>query len=66
MLVQKYDQDHDVLHIYFSERCNAYDSSATEEAPDFFVLRDDDTNEITGLKILDIKKQLEKCNITVG
>lgn len=66
MLVQKYDKDHDVLHIYFSKRCNEYDSSAVEEAPGFFVIRDDDTNEITGLKILDIKKKLEKCNITVG
>lgn len=59
MLVQKYDKDHDVLHIYFSERCTEQFSSAEEEAPGFFVLRDDDSNEITGVKILDIKKKLE-------
>ena len=60
MLVQKYDKEHDILHIYFSNRYNEFDVSAVEEAPNFFVLRDDITDKVIGLKILDIKKRLEE------
>ena len=58
--VNKYDADHDVLHVYLSERCNFHDSSAEEPVKDIYVLYDDDTDEITGFKILDFKQNAEK------
>lgn len=57
--VNKYDADHDVLHVYLSERCNCIDSSAEEPVKDIYVLYDDDTDEITGFKILDFKKNAD-------
>lgn len=55
--VLKYDQDHDVLHVYFNERCNDYDSSAVEIEDGVYRLIDDDTDKINGYKILDYKKK---------
>lgn len=52
----KYDERHDVLHVYLNNRCNAYDASADEEYPDIYVFRDDDTNEIVGFKFLRFTK----------
>ena len=54
--INKYDERHDVLHVYLNRRCNEYDASADEEYPDVYVLKDDDTNEIVGFKILNFKK----------
>ena len=58
--IKKYDSRHDVLHIYLSSRCNECDASADEEYPDVYVLKDDDTNEIVGFKILDFTKNAGK------
>lgn len=58
--VNKYDADHDVLHVYLNERCNFRESSAEEPVKDIYVLYDDETNEITGFKILDFKHNAEK------
>ena len=52
----KYDEHHDVMHVYLSKRCNEYESSAEEEYPDVYVLKDDETDETVGFKILDYKK----------
>ena len=59
--INKYDSRHDVLHIYLSSRCNEYDASADEEYPNIYVLRDDDTAEIVGFKILNFKKNLSEA-----
>lgn len=55
MFIKKYDKEHDVLHVYLSERANERYSSATEEAPDIYILRDDETGNITGFKFLNYK-----------
>ena len=56
----KYDEHHDVMHVYLSKRCNEYESSAEEEYPDVYVLKDDETDETVGFKILDYKKNAKK------
>lgn len=58
--IRKYDCEHDVLHVYLSNRCNEYDSSADEEFPDVYVFKDDDTDEVVGFKILRFKKNAAK------
>ena len=58
--IKKYDERQDVLHVYLSKRCNEYYASATEEESDVYVLRDDDTNEVVGFKILDYTKNAHK------
>ena len=55
--VNKYDADHDVLHVYLNERCNCMESSAEEPVKDLY---DDETDEITGFKILDFTQNAEK------
>lgn len=71
--VNKYDSRHDILHIYLNKRCNEYDASAEEESPNVYVLKDDDTDEIVGFKILDFTKNVGKvskmypqCNFCIG
>ena len=59
--VKKYDADHDVLHIYLNSKCNEWQSSAEEKVKNIYVLYDDDTDEITGFKILDYKKNGAKA-----
>lgn len=59
--VKKYDTDHDVLHIYLSERCNWEEASAEEPVRDIYVIYDDDTDEIVGFKILDFKQNGAKA-----
>lgn len=58
--INKYDERHDVLHVYLSNRCNEYDASAEEEYSDIYVLKDDDTDEIVGFKILNFTKNARK------
>ena len=57
--INKYDADHDVLHVYLNEHCNFRESSAEEPVKDIYVLYDDKTDEITGFKILDFKKNAD-------
>lgn len=58
--INKYDSRHDILHIYLSNKCNEYNASADEEYPNVYVLKDDDTDEIVGFKILDFTKNVGK------
>lgn len=57
--ILKYDQDHDVMHIYYNDRCNEWNSSAIEIDEGIYRLRDDDTGDITGYKILDYEKKVK-------
>lgn len=57
--IKKYDARHDVLHVYLNNRCNYRNASADEEYPNFYVLKDDDTDEIVGFKILDFTKNVD-------
>ena len=57
--ILKYDQDHDVMHIYCNDRCNEWNSSAIEIDEGIYRLTDDDTGDITGYKILDYKKKVK-------
>lgn len=58
--VIKYDYDHDVLHVYYNNRCNSYHSSADEIEKGVYRFIDDDTGDITGYKILDYQKKVEQ------
>ena len=58
MQVNKYDADHDVLHVFLSDNYWK-NSSSDEEADDIYVTRDDDTNELLGFVILDYKENVE-------
>ena len=55
----KYDKRHDILHVLLGSPINAF---ADEEFPGIYVSRNDDTNDIVGLTIIDYtkKKQLLK------
>lgn len=54
-----YDKRHDILHVFLGSPINAF---ADEEFPGIYVSRNDDTNDIVGLTIIDYtkKKQLLK------
>ena len=56
--INKYDNRHDVLHVFLSNH-NFGDSSSEEEADNIYVTRNDDTDEIVGFTILDYKKNAE-------
>ena len=58
--ISKYDERHDVLHVYLSERCNDYEASAEEEYPNIYVMKDDATDETVGFKILDFTKNADR------
>jgi len=58
--INKYDEWHDVLHVYLNNRCNEYDASAEEEYSDIYVLKDDDTDEISVSKFSISQKPLVK------
>lgn len=49
----KYDWQHDVLHISLDSQ---YNSSADEEAPGVYVYRNEDDNHIVGFTILEYSK----------
>ncbi|WP_303997172.1 DUF2283 domain-containing protein [Megamonas hypermegale] len=55
----KYDERHDILHVFLGSPIDAF---ADEEFPGIYVSRNDDTNDIVGLTIIDYtkKKQLLK------
>ena len=50
----KYDKQHDILHVFLGSPINAF---AKEEYPDVYVSRDEDTNDIVELTIIDFKKK---------
>lgn len=50
----KYDKQHDVLHIFLGSPINAF---ADEEFPGIYVSRDEDTNDIVELTVMDFKKK---------
>ena len=56
MQVNKYDSDHDVLHVFLNND-EWWETSADEEAEDIYVRRNDNTDEISGFIILDYKKK---------
>ena len=58
MQVNKYDADHDVLHVFLSDHYWK-NSSSDEEAKNIYVTRDDDTDELLGFVILDYKENAE-------
>lgn len=53
----RYDARHDVLHVFFGNLAN---SSADEDYPGVYVGRDDDTNEVVKLTIMDFQKRHDK------
>lgn len=57
--VRKYDKEHDVLHVYFNDRCSEQYSSAEEIGDGIYCLVDDSTGRINGYKILDCKKKVQ-------
>ena len=59
--ISKYDERHDVLHVYLDSRCNEYEASAEEEYPNIYVMKADDTDETVGFKILDFKRNAAKA-----
>lgn len=50
----KYDERHDILHVFLGSPINAF---ADEEFPGIYVSRNDDTNDIVGLTIIDYTKK---------
>ena len=55
--IYKYDDDHDVLQVFYSDRVNYYgDEEYRNDYPELYVLRDDDTEEVIGFTILDYSK----------
>ena len=58
--ISKYDERHDVLHVYLNEHCNEYEASAEEEYPNVYVIKNDVTDETVGFKILDFTKNADK------
>ena len=55
--IYKYDDDHDVLQVFYSDRVNYYgDEEYRKDYPELYVLRDDDTEEVIGFTILDYSK----------
>ena len=50
----KYDERHDVLHVFLGSRANAF---TEEDFPGVYIDRNDDTDEIVGLTLMDYKKR---------
>ena len=50
----KYDERHDVLHVFFGSLANAF---AEEEFPGVYVDRNDDTDEVAGMTLMGYKKR---------
>ncbi len=57
MLTVNYDSENDVLYLGFGDRNNSY---GDEILPGVIVLRDMDTEEITGLTILDFEQKRDE------
>jgi len=56
MLNLNYDSKYDILYIGIGDRRN---SSAAEEYDGLVILRDDDTNDITGVTIMGFMRRLK-------
>lgn len=52
--VNKYDERHDVLHMFLG---SSYNSFGDEELPGIYVNRDEDSNKIVGFTILDYSER---------
>jgi len=55
----KYDARHDVLHVFFGDNSNAF---AEETFPGVYVDKDDDTDGVVGLTLMDYKKRKQKIH----
>jgi len=65
ILSQNYDAAHDVLYLGFADRQNSY---GDEVCDDVIVLKDADTEAITGVTILDFLRHYRNdtlCNLPV-
>lgn len=51
--INKYDDAHDVLHVYLKSQRDAF---ADEEQKDIYVFRNDESDEIVGFTIIDYSK----------
>ena len=73
MQVNKYDADHDVLHVFLNND-EWWQTPADEEAKNIYVRRNEDTDEIAGFIILDyksknaeiVKKMYPQYNFSIG
>lgn len=50
----KYDERHDVLHVFLGNSSNGF---MDEEYPGVYVNRDDSTDDVVGLTLMDFKKR---------
>ncbi len=60
MLMVNHDSENDVLYLGFGDRSNSY---GDEILPGIIVLRDMDTEEMTGLTILDFEQKRDECKV---
>lgn len=57
----KYDNRHDVLHVFLGN-CLSGDVSAEEEYPGVYIKRCDDTDDVVGITILDYSKKKSRLS----
>ena len=50
----KYDERHDVLHVFLGNSNNAF---MDEEFPGVYINRDDSTDDVVGLTLMDFRKR---------
>ena len=55
--INKYDDEHDVLHVFLKSRRNAF---ADEEQKDIYVFRNDESDEIVGFTVMDYSKNADR------
>ena len=55
--INKYDDEHDVLHVFLKSQRNAF---ADEEQKDIYVFRNDESNEIVGFIVMDYSKNADR------
>jgi len=53
----KYDERHDVLHVFFGSLANAF---SEEEFPGVYIYRNDDTDEVVGMTLMGYKERHRK------
>lgn len=54
----KYDKQHDIMHIYF--KGYSYVDDADEEYPNIYVFRNESTNNITKILVINFMKNKDK------
>lgn len=55
--INKYDDEHDVLHVYLKSQRDAF---ADEEQKDIYVFRNDESDEIVGFTVMDYSKNADR------